>query len=138
MRERVKAGGTLLVASWLDVPLAKFLADETLKCRCTTSKPLTIGDRHAKFVREGGWTHAPWDIERDVRRSYSPCYMQIFDPSMGAVEYAGMPSKEDDSKMLPFISGMRYGKGAIILIGADFYVSYFKILDNIRKDLGCP
>ena len=63
--------------------------------------------------------------------------MQVPDAPEGAwVEYASMPAKDDESKMIPFLSAMRYGDGAIIIVGEMLNVSHFRLIDNIRRDLG--
>ena len=38
--------------------------------------------------------------------------------------------------MIPFVAGIRYGKGAIIIVGETLHVSHFWLIDNIRRDLG--
>ena len=134
IRARVKAGGTFLVGGWTDIPLDRFLGDPELKCHPAQPKSFSLGERKAKFVKEGDWCRRPWNFERHLGIRYAPCYMQVFD-TPGAVEYAGMPSAKDESKMVPFISALRYGKGVIILVGEDLSVPHFKLIDNIRRDL---
>ena len=133
IRDRVKAGGTILLGGWTEMPLSRFLADPELKCRPVAPKSFTLGERKAKFVLDGDWCRKPWNVERDVRKGYAPCYLMAFDMP-GAVEYAGMPSAADETKISPFISALRYGKGLIILIGEDTRVSHFKLIDNLRAD----
>ena len=137
LQAKVKAGGTLIARSWWTIPLDVILGDPAVKCHCAAPKDYPLGDRHAKWVRDGDWLKKPWDIEGNIRRTFSPCYMQVPDAPEGAwVEYASMPSKDDESKMIPFLSAMRYGKGVIIIVGESLNASHFRLIDNIRADLG--
>lgn len=51
------------------------------------------------------------------------------------VEYASMPWVKDETKMVPFISALKYGKGVVIIVGETLHVSHFWLIDNIRRDL---
>lgn len=136
IRKNVSEGGTLLVRSWLDIPLSKILGDDALASHCAAPKDYPLSERKARFVLEGDWYRKPWNIENAIRRTYSPCYMQVGTTPAGAwKEYAGMPSKKDETKMVPFVSAMKYGKGVIIIVGETLHVSHFKLIDNIRADL---
>ena len=136
LRAKVKAGGTLIARSWSTIPLDVILGDPSLKCHVQAPKDYPLGDRHAKWVREGDWLKKPWDLDGSIRRTFSPCYMQVPDAPEGAwVEYASMPSRDDESKMIPFLSAMRYGKGVIIIVGESLNASHFRLIDNIRADL---
>lgn len=137
VRESVKNGGTLIVRSFWDIPLAAIMGDETLSCKCKKPKDFNVFERQAKWVREGDWCKKPWDFEWRLRNWFAPCYMQVPDSPQGAwVDYASMPSRDDESKMIPFLTAMKYGDGVIILVGETLQISHFQIIDNIRRDLG--
>ena len=135
IREKVRAGGTFLCGGWTEMPLDRFLGDPALKCHYAAAQDLSLGSRKAKFVREGDWCRRPWNVEWHVRNGYTPCYLMQFDVP-GAVEYATMPTARDPLQTAPFISALRYGKGVIILVGEDLRISHYKLIDNIRADLG--
>jgi len=137
IREHVKNGGTLIARSWGTVPLQKIFGDTNLVCACEAPKDYPLSERHAKYVREGDWCKKPWSFERTLRNWFAPCYMIVpYSPKGEWVEYASMPSRADEKRMIPFIAGLKYGKGAIILVGETLHVSHFWIIDNIRRDLG--
>ena len=137
LRARVQAGGTLLARSWAAIPLETIFGDKTLACTCEAPKDYPLAERKAKGIRPGDWCRKPWDFERKLRNWFSPCYMMVpRGPADAWVEYASMPSRADESRMIPFVSAMRYGKGAIILVGETLHVSHFWLIDNIRRDLG--
>ena len=135
IREKVMNGGTLLVRSWWSPPLASILGDDSLSVKCEDPKGYPLGERHAKWVKEGDWCKKPWDIERAIRYGYAPCYMQTPYAPEGWVQYAKMPSSADESRLIPFLSAMKYGKGVIIVVGETLGVSHFRLIDNIHADL---
>lgn len=134
--ENVRNGGTLIARSWSSVPLDKILGDASLKSHVAAPKDYPLSERHAKYVKEGDWCKTPWNIERNIRNTFSPCYMQVGTEPAGAwVEYASMPSAADESQMIPFLTATKYGKGLVILVGETLHVSHFRLIDNLRKDL---
>ena len=137
IRENVRNGGSLIARSWGTVPLQKIFGDTNLVCACEAPKDYPLSERHAKYVREGDWCRKPWNFERTLRNWFSPCYMLVpYAPKGEWVEYASMPSKADEKRMIPFVSGLKYGKGVVILVGETLHCSHFWIIDNIRRDLG--
>jgi hypothetical protein len=133
----VRNGGSLIARSWSTVPLQKIFGDTNLVCLCESPKDYPLSERHAKFVREGDWCKKPWDFERTLRRWFAPCYMLVpYAPEGQWVEYASMPSRKDENRLIPFLSALKYGKGVIILVGETLHISHFNIIDNIRRDLG--
>ena len=138
IREKVRAGGTIYARSYHPIPLGTILGDPAVKCHVGSPKDFPLGQRKAKWVREGDWCRKPWNVEQQVRHSYAPCYMQVPDGPAGAwIEYASMPARDNPEKMLPFISAMKYGDGAVIIAGESLNVSVFRLIDNLRQDLGC-
>ena len=137
IRRNVQAGGTLIARSWATVPLQQIFGDTNLVCACEAPKDYPLSERHAKYVREGDWCKKPWNFERKLKGWFAPCYMQVpYAPRGEWVEYASMPSRKDEQRMIPFVAGLRYGKGAIIIVGETLHVSHFWLIDNIRRDLG--
>ncbi len=136
IRAKVRAGGTLLVRSWWSPPLARILGDKSLDVRCEAPKDYPLGERHAKWVMEGDWCKAPWNMEGAVRHGFAPCYMQVPYAPEGWVQYAKMPAQADESRLIPFVSALKYGDGAVIVVGETLGVSHFRLIDNIRRDLG--
>ena len=137
IRENVRNGGSLIARSWWTVPLQKIFGDTNLVCVCESPKDYPLTERFPKFIREGDWCKKPWDFERRLRGWFAPCYMLVpYAPAGQWVEYASMPSKKDESRMIPFLAALKYGRGVIILVGETLQISHFNIIDNIRRDLG--
>ena len=137
IREHVRGGGTLLARSWWTVPLQKIFGDTNVVCACEEPKDYPLGERHVKYVREGDWCKKPWDFDRKLRGWFAPCYMMVpYAPKGEWIEYASMPSKKDEKRMIPFVAGLKYGKGAVIIVGETLHISHFWLIDNIRRDLG--
>lgn len=135
LREKVANGGTLLARSWASIRLDVFLSDPALKSACERPKEFPLSERKAKYIREGDWCRKPWNFEGTLRNWFAPCYMQVgYGPEW--VDYASMPSHADPSRMIPFVTARKYGKGCIILVGETLHVSHFRLIDNIRRDLG--
>lgn len=136
IRRHVLDGGTLIARSFRPIPLPEILGDTNVVCRRDGAKSFPSSERHVKYVREGDWCTKPWNVKRPLCNTFSPCYMMVpVSPEGQWVEYASMPWVKDETKMVPFISALKYGKGVVIIVGETLHVSHFWLIDNIRRDL---
>ena len=138
IRKNVESGGTLLMEeAFKELPLGDILGDDRFKVKRYVSK-LKNDDRKTVSKRGGD----AWTVPNNIQQAFwypAPGVAYVPEaPAEGWIAYASMPDNEDPQKDIPYLSAYRYGKGVIIIVPAFFGCGRFKLIENIRNDLGLP
>ena len=135
LREAVAAGATCLVAGYNRYRMQNVIGDPAVRSRPDSPAPLALARRRSTFVLDGDWQTTPWDVGRKLKHGITPAYAQVGEGD-GWTVLAAMLGK--DGGDVPYLSVRPYGKGVLILAGAEVPANAFQLLANLSRFYGKP
>ncbi len=132
VRENVKNGTMAVFVGYSYMPLEKYFDDPTFKVGVGGTGKILLSQRKTKNYLPGDWVLKPHDMRNSFARSYTPAYNLVPDYPDKWTVLATLPyNGEPDSPERPYIMMRKYGKGIVLVIAADPWVSIPNIIENI-------
>jgi len=116
--------------SFLDVPLDQYFRDPALKVQLVSCGQIPLAARTTASVADGDWCKKPNDLQGHLKTLITPAYG--FEPA-NPTGWTVLATANGSKGPYPYLLARRYGKGMILLGGADNPLSRVKLLENMLK-----
>ena len=135
VRREVENGKLAVILTYSGLPLEKTFNDPSWKVQVRgIGGPISLVERRTNYYLDGSWMKTPNDLTDSLKHGITPAYHLILAQPEKWNILATMPkSSTEPNERLTYIALRRYGKGAVLLLGADLRISLPKLMENIAN-----
>lgn len=132
IRENIRNGAIAIFASYWQIPLEKYFADDTFKIQVKGVKNLPLSERRARDLAPGEWYVKPHNLTWQIKNWITPAYgVEPASPdSWKIIATMDLDGQTPDVR-IPFILGRKYGEGAVFVLGDNIAAPPAKLLENL-------
>lgn len=124
----VKNGALAVFVSYWNIPLDQYFNDPSLKVKVTSPVGIPLAGRRSQSIAPGDWSSKPNNLLPGLTDEITPAYGFVPEDAAAWTVLATAPLNDKES--FPYLLARPYGKGMIILGGADIRLSVTHMLDN--------
>ena len=134
-RKFTEDGGLLVCLSYSSLPLDRYFDDPAWAVSVRgISEPISLSERRSNFLQDGPWQTTPYDLRPSLTREITPAYyLQLANPEKWEILAAMPRSAAQPDQRLVYMARRTYGKGTVLLLGADPRIPVPQLVDNIHE-----
>ncbi len=136
VRKNIGDGGLGVFMAYQNIALERYFDDPSFAVTIGSIGENPLVNRRSSYVEPGKWQLEPHNISNALRNAITPAYAVTPKVPSAWKVLARMPwSADDPAREMVYMMARPYGKGLVVVIGADARIGAVSLVDNYLANM---